>query len=89
MRALLKVLWGDDQKARDALRLRLATDPTKLFREKGIIEEDSETKIIIHFDQKDVFNVPIPLEPQKPGGKDDEPLLTLASHLIRCCADGC
>lgn len=89
MRELLQELWTGPEETRKALRLRLATDPTTLFKERNIIRQLAEIKIVIVFDQPGVFHVPIPEEPTKPDGKDEDKLLTLASHLIRCCADGC
>lgn len=88
MRELLKVLWGNDQAAADALRLELSSNPTAVLKKWNVIDSDVPTRVVVHFDQDGVFHVPIPKKPKKEG-MEDEALLTLASHLIRCCADGC
>lgn len=89
MQRLLQDLWSSNQATSDTLRIRLTTEPNVVFAEYNLRGVHSKTIAVVHFEEPDIFHLPIPVKPSKPEEMTPDALLLLASHLIRCCMDGC
>ncbi len=77
MRDLLVAVWKDEKAMAE-----LAIKPTAVFKRYGLLPQGSKTVIVPHFQEKGRFDVVIPPKQDL----NDEDLLMLAHHLIRCCA---
>lgn len=82
MGMLVKTVWADKEKMATFLKY-----PTEVLKCQQIVQDTSELHFVVDVEQDADFRIPLPMPPK--GAIEDAELVMLATHIIRCCADGC
>lgn len=82
MGMLVKTVSADKEKMATFLKY-----PTEVLKCQQIVQDTSELHFVVDVEQDADFRIPLPMPPK--GAIEDDELVMLATHIIRCCADGC